>query len=134
MVIFSFCLISIFISRRAFASPHLLTYSIIYVTMDSWVIFYYLLSLFSPVCSLFVHPVFLPLPLPLSSFIFLTIISLAEEARLFVQWGFPPLALAEHVPEASVNTLHCPLGLLLTGGSPRGLIGCWFDIFGEPIS
>lgn len=85
-------------------------------------------------------PLFLPqsplsfcTSLLLSLFPFLSFF-LAGKARLFVPKSFPPLALAEHVPAVSFNTLFHRPGLLWTGSSPRGLISYWFNIFGKTTS
>lgn len=74
-----------------------------------------------------------PLFLPRSPSLLLSLllIILAEEAGLFVLLSFPPLDLTEHNPGVSFNTFLRPLALLWTGGSPRGLIRCWSNIFGK---
>lgn len=133
MVIFSFHLISIFISWRAFAAPHLFIYSIIYLCQ------YGLMShILLPLLSFLLFSVSLCSPSLSAPHCFLYLSFSYDlfllKKRLFVPWSFPPLALAEHVPTVSVITPFHPLGLLWTSGSPRGLIRCWLDIFGKTTS
>lgn len=52
---------------------------------------------------------------------------LAKEARLFVLYSFPALALGEHLPVVSFNALLCALGFLHTGSRLRRLIRCRLD-------
>ena len=129
MVIFSFCLISIFISWRAFASPPLLTYSIIYVTIDSWVIFYCLLSLFPCLLSLFVPCLSapscfspsLPLLFFLQSFFLLKKPGFLSHG-VSLHWPWLSMSPRYQLTLSSVPWVHCELVVAPEAWLDAGLI------------